>query len=155
MKFPDFFPYNDHATMDRSNLSSDKAALRDPYYARMHVLRPYRFCHCANRSDVFTTGDQYSDFFARCNYDFLVNIAEYFLQNCRRICSKIAEKLAPKSLNFFKIAIELAPESPKCFLQNRWKTYSITAENLLEVAKELLQNGGKLTTIKPIVTLKS
>ena len=78
-------------------------------------------------------------------------------ENRRNTSCKIVEEFPPKSLeNFFqncptgfKIAEELAPKSPKNLLQNRLKTCSITAEKLaqkspeklLEVEKELLQNG--------------
>ena len=57
---------------------------------------------------------------------------EYFVQNCRIICSKITEKLHPKSSNWFQNRRRTCSKSPKNFIQNRWKTSSITAKNLLK-----------------------
>ena len=86
-----------------------------------------------------------------------MNYPNKLLENRWNTSCKIVEEFPPKSQeNFlqnrrtvFKIAEEFAPKSPKNLLQNRLKTCSITAEklakkspeNLLEVAKELLQNG--------------
>ena len=133
-------------------------AIRTTLVVRAFYGRTVFAINCANRCDVSATGDPYFRFFARGNYyDSGWIIQNKLLENrCNTSC-KIVEEFPPKSLeNFFqnrrtgfKIAEELAPKSLKNLLQNRLKTCLITAEkraqkspeNLLEVAKELLQNG--------------
>ena len=147
--------------MHRLNLNGEKTAPRDPYYARSTMLVVCAFygrtvfaINCANRSNVSATGDPYFRFLHEVTTtttqdELSEQVArkslEYFVQNRRRISSKIAGKLPPKSLeNFlqnrrtvFKIAEELAPKSLENLLNNRRKTCSLIARKLARSCKRI------------------
>ena len=101
-------------------------AIRTTLIVRAFYGRTIFAINCANCCDVSATDDPYFRFFLRTvkittrdglSEQVARKLLEYFVQNHRRICSKITEKLPPKSPNWFqnrrtgfKIAEELAPK---------------------------------------------
>ena len=109
--------------------------------------------NCVNRCNVSAMGDPYLRFFCAVTTATRVGLSEpvtqksldYFVQNCQRICSKIAEKLPPKLPNWFqnhrktcsKIVQEFSPKSLENLLNNGRKTCSKIARKLARSCKRI------------------
>ena len=128
-------------------------AIRTTLVVRAFYGRTVFAINCANRCYVSATGDPYFRFLRAVTTTTRDGLSEqvarkslqYFVQNRRRISSKIAGKLLPKSLNWFqnrrrtcsKIAQEFAPKSLENLLNNRRKTCSKIARKLARSSKRV------------------